>query len=523
MTQYLIAIGTTARSYILVAIGALVVGVFVFRWWARKESARGTIDRVKLKIPIFGEIWLKYQVAQLARILSTLLTGGIPLVQAMETAADSLNTPLLQARGGSGRQERARRPAAIGIAEGVETVPAAGDRHDRSGRIDRRAAADAEQRGGVFRGGREYAHAGDALADRAGDHDRDGRVRGVCVDFAVSADLFAWRIRFMDRRDDEETGHFPTYGDDFDKVRLLDPTAEAEQARAMAARYRCEYVDLREAAIDHDLFRSIPVDLMFRYNFVPMQAQQRDARYRPFRSAQPQPDRRADAAAQPQAAHQGGDAFADRRAAQEDRAIAARAGRSHRRLHAGRGGGRRRQRRDAFHRQAHRHRQRHRAGHQAGGHHHLQRAGAAGERYSHRIARPGSGHQVPHRRRAALRHAAHRQGLAVHHHFAHQGDERAGYRREARAAGRPLPRALQEPPDRFPRLHHAHDSRRRRRAPRAGQGIDEREVRQALAGRGGLRGKRPGEVPPLHHGAVRHGAGDRARPGRARPPRCTPR
>jgi len=58
-----------------------------------------------------------------------------------------------------------------------------------------------------------------------------------------------------------------------DKVRLPDPTEEAEQARAIAARYRCEYVDLREASIDHDLFRSIPVDLMFRYNFVPMQAQ----------------------------------------------------------------------------------------------------------------------------------------------------------------------------------------------------------------------------------------------------------
>src|SRR5512140_3768824 len=57
-----------------------------------------------------------------------------------------------------------------------------------------------------------------------------------------------------------------------DKVRLLDPEAEAQQARAIAARYRCEYVDLRETAIDHDLFRSIPVDLMFRYNFVPMQS-----------------------------------------------------------------------------------------------------------------------------------------------------------------------------------------------------------------------------------------------------------
>jgi type IV pilus assembly protein PilB len=57
-----------------------------------------------------------------------------------------------------------------------------------------------------------------------------------------------------------------------DKLRLTDPTADVEQARAMAARYRCEFVDLHEASIDHDLFRSIPVDLMFRYNFVPMQA-----------------------------------------------------------------------------------------------------------------------------------------------------------------------------------------------------------------------------------------------------------
>ncbi len=57
-----------------------------------------------------------------------------------------------------------------------------------------------------------------------------------------------------------------------DRIRLVDPLAEAQQARAMAARYRSEYVDLHETAIDHDLFRSIPVDLMFRYNFVPIQA-----------------------------------------------------------------------------------------------------------------------------------------------------------------------------------------------------------------------------------------------------------
>src|SRR5215831_7583569 len=96
MTSLLIAIGTTARSYIIVFAAALVGAIFLFRWWARTEAAREKIDRFKMKMPIAGEIWLKYQVAQLARILSTLLTGGIPLVQAMETAAESLGTPLLE-------------------------------------------------------------------------------------------------------------------------------------------------------------------------------------------------------------------------------------------------------------------------------------------------------------------------------------------------------------------------------------------------------------------------------------------
>src|SRR5215469_1087480 len=58
-----------------------------------------------------------------------------------------------------------------------------------------------------------------------------------------------------------------------ERPRLTDVTSEAEQARSIAARYRCDFVDLREGAIDHDLFRSIPVDLMFRYNFVPLHAQ----------------------------------------------------------------------------------------------------------------------------------------------------------------------------------------------------------------------------------------------------------
>jgi type II secretory ATPase GspE/PulE/Tfp pilus assembly ATPase PilB-like protein len=57
-----------------------------------------------------------------------------------------------------------------------------------------------------------------------------------------------------------------------ERTRPQDPAEEMAQAQALAARYRCEFVDLRLVHIDHELFRSIPVDLMFRYNFVPLRA-----------------------------------------------------------------------------------------------------------------------------------------------------------------------------------------------------------------------------------------------------------
>ena len=95
-TLILIAIGTTARSYVLLGVAALVVAVVGFRAWSRTPSGRETVDRVILRIPIAGEVWLKYQVAQFSRVLSTLLIGGIPLMQALATAGDSLGTEVLK-------------------------------------------------------------------------------------------------------------------------------------------------------------------------------------------------------------------------------------------------------------------------------------------------------------------------------------------------------------------------------------------------------------------------------------------
>ena len=66
----------------MLGVGRVAVRVG-FRFWSRSEWRAVQIDRVKLRMPVFGEIWIKYQVAQFSRMLSTLLVGGIPLVQAL--------------------------------------------------------------------------------------------------------------------------------------------------------------------------------------------------------------------------------------------------------------------------------------------------------------------------------------------------------------------------------------------------------------------------------------------------------
>src|SRR3984957_17480691 len=53
---------------------------------------------------------------------------------------------------------------------------------------------------------------------------------------------------------------------------LQDVQQESERSRRLAERYRCAFVDLNEARIDPELFRSIPAELMFRFNFVPLEA-----------------------------------------------------------------------------------------------------------------------------------------------------------------------------------------------------------------------------------------------------------
>ena len=60
-----------------------------------------------------------------------------------------------------------------------------------------------------------------------------------------------------------------------ERANIIDPQVEITNAKALAARYRAGFIDLKEGKVDLELLRLVPVDMMFRYNFVPVSLEQR--------------------------------------------------------------------------------------------------------------------------------------------------------------------------------------------------------------------------------------------------------
>jgi type IV pilus assembly protein PilC len=92
LTVFLLDLGRNAQHYgVYVGAVAALVGFLIYRW-IKTDAGANAIDRIRISLPLFGNVWLKYQVGLFARTLSTLLTGGLPLVPSLETAARSIDS-----------------------------------------------------------------------------------------------------------------------------------------------------------------------------------------------------------------------------------------------------------------------------------------------------------------------------------------------------------------------------------------------------------------------------------------------
>jgi type IV pilus assembly protein PilC len=95
ITQFMLALSTPLRDYFLLVFVILACVVLAIYVWTRSDQGALVMDRLKPKIPVFGDIWLKSQIAQFVRTLSTLLAGGTPLVAGLETSSQAIGSRLI--------------------------------------------------------------------------------------------------------------------------------------------------------------------------------------------------------------------------------------------------------------------------------------------------------------------------------------------------------------------------------------------------------------------------------------------
>ncbi|MEA3187456.1 MAG: type pilus assembly protein PilC [Chthoniobacter sp.] len=94
LTQFVIDLSDILKNHIFIILGVVIVCVIAYKLFARTENGRVTIDRVKLKAPLFGDLIRKSSISRFTRTLGTLVTSGVPILQALnitrETAGNSV-------------------------------------------------------------------------------------------------------------------------------------------------------------------------------------------------------------------------------------------------------------------------------------------------------------------------------------------------------------------------------------------------------------------------------------------------
>lgn len=98
LTQFLITFTSLLRRYFLVGIAVAAGLIAGFRTWKNTEAGRYTVDRLKLTLPVIGDIFTKYSVAGFSRTLATVLGSGIPIIESLRMSIGTLDNVYMEKR-----------------------------------------------------------------------------------------------------------------------------------------------------------------------------------------------------------------------------------------------------------------------------------------------------------------------------------------------------------------------------------------------------------------------------------------
>lgn len=89
LTQFVIGVSNFVTQNGILLVIVIVVIVILVRLWRRTTAGRYTLDKVKLRAPLFGTLFVKSAVARFTRTLGTLMTSGVPVLQALSIVKET--------------------------------------------------------------------------------------------------------------------------------------------------------------------------------------------------------------------------------------------------------------------------------------------------------------------------------------------------------------------------------------------------------------------------------------------------
>ena len=98
LTRIIVSVSDFVRAQFLLLVLVVFIAVVTFLGWIRQPGQKAKFDHLILAVPMLGQVAGKFATSQMARTLSTLLGGGLPLVNALDIAAKSIGNQYMAAQ-----------------------------------------------------------------------------------------------------------------------------------------------------------------------------------------------------------------------------------------------------------------------------------------------------------------------------------------------------------------------------------------------------------------------------------------
>lgn len=97
LTRLLVGTSRIFTDFWFVVIPVVAIAFYLVRVWAKTEGGTSVFDRLRLRIPLFGPMFMKLYMARFARTAHTLLAAGVPLLETLRITAEAINNVHVEA------------------------------------------------------------------------------------------------------------------------------------------------------------------------------------------------------------------------------------------------------------------------------------------------------------------------------------------------------------------------------------------------------------------------------------------